>query len=135
MARNLARSSNGTERSSAWASTRSLKSSQESSRLTYRASSDPCRGAAGTASTAASREVAIGSTVAAAIALRSGRPRQDRRDSMPQTRARFHDRLASLPRALLVIGHEVQRAIPDATDAWLRRDVEAARSIDARTAG
>lgn len=50
-------------------------------------------------------------------------------------RQRFHRRIASLQRAVLAIGQEVQRSIPEATEAWLRRDCDAGRRVDARTAG
>lgn len=50
-------------------------------------------------------------------------------------RQHFHDRIASLQRAALAIGDEVQRSIAEATEAWLRRDGDAARRVDARTAG
>ena len=50
-------------------------------------------------------------------------------------RQRFHARIASLQRAVVAIGFEVQRSVPEATDAWLRRDCEAGRRVDARTAG
>ena len=50
-------------------------------------------------------------------------------------RQRFHARIASLQRAVVGIGYEVQRSVAEATDAWLRRDCEAGRRVDARTAG
>lgn len=50
-------------------------------------------------------------------------------------RQHFHHRIASLHRAVLAIGHEVQRSIAEATEAWLRRDADAAQRVDARTAG
>ncbi|MGH9282098.1 MAG: phosphate signaling complex PhoU family protein [Acidimicrobiales bacterium] len=50
-------------------------------------------------------------------------------------RQHFHQRIASLQRAVLAIGYEVQRSIPEATEAWLRRDADSARRVDARTAG
>ena len=50
-------------------------------------------------------------------------------------RLRFHRRIASLRRAVVAIGHEVRYSIPEATGAWLRRDCEAGRRVDARTAG
>lgn len=54
---------------------------------------------------------------------------------MSSTRPHFHDRLASLQRAGVAIGREVQRSIADATDAWLRRDGTAGAQVDARTLG
>jgi phosphate transport system protein len=50
-------------------------------------------------------------------------------------RTQFHTRMSSLQRAVLAIGREVQRSIPDATDAWLRRDCLAGEQVNARTAG
>ena len=50
-------------------------------------------------------------------------------------RQHFHDRIFSLQRAALAIGSEVQRSIPEATEAWLRRDAEVAQRIDRRTGG
>ena len=50
-------------------------------------------------------------------------------------RQRFHARIASLQRAVVGIGFEVQRSVAEATDAWLRRDCEAGRRVNARTAG
>lgn len=50
-------------------------------------------------------------------------------------RQHFHQRIDSLQRAVIAIGHEVTRSIADATEAWLRRDGEAGMRIDARTAG
>ncbi|MBW3614523.1 MAG: phosphate uptake regulator PhoU [Actinobacteria bacterium] len=50
-------------------------------------------------------------------------------------RQHFHDRIASLQGAVVAIGREVQRSIADATEAWLRRDCDAGRRVDARTAG
>lgn len=50
-------------------------------------------------------------------------------------RQHFHDRIASLQRAALAIGHEVQRSIADATEAWLRRDSDTAQRVDGRTGG
>lgn len=50
-------------------------------------------------------------------------------------RQHFHHRIASLQRAVLAIGEEVQRSIADATEAWLRRDGDAAGRVNARTAG
>lgn len=50
-------------------------------------------------------------------------------------RQHFHDRITSLQRAVLAMGDEVQRSIAEATEAWLRRDADAARRVDARTAG
>lgn len=50
-------------------------------------------------------------------------------------RQHFHQRIDSLQRAIVAIGHEVARSIPEATEAWLRRDCEAGTRIDARTAG
>ncbi|MGH9179553.1 MAG: phosphate signaling complex PhoU family protein [Acidimicrobiales bacterium] len=50
-------------------------------------------------------------------------------------RQHFHQRIASLQRAVLAIGYEVHRSIPEATEAWLRRDAGSARQVDARTAG
>lgn len=50
-------------------------------------------------------------------------------------RQHFHHRIASLQRAVLAMGGEVQRSIAEATEAWLRRDAESARRVDARTAG
>lgn len=50
-------------------------------------------------------------------------------------RPHFHQRLESLERAVVVIGREVTRALPEATGAWLRRDCEAGQRVDARTAG
>ena len=50
-------------------------------------------------------------------------------------RHHFHQRIASLQRAVLAIGFEVQRSIAEATDAWLRRDAEVAGRVDARTGG
>lgn len=47
----------------------------------------------------------------------------------------FHQRIASLQRAVLAIGREVQRSIPEATEAWLRRDCDGGRGVDNRTAG
>ncbi len=54
---------------------------------------------------------------------------------MTPARPRFHERVASLERAALSIGREVQRSVADATDAWLRRDGAAGAAVDARTAG
>ena len=56
-------------------------------------------------------------------------------DEVGRGRHHFHQRIASLQRAVLAIGYEVQRSIAEATDAWLRRDGAAARLVDARTAG
>lgn len=50
-------------------------------------------------------------------------------------RSQFHHRIASLQGAALAIGHEVQRSITEATEAWLRRDGDAGAAIDSRTAG
>ena len=50
-------------------------------------------------------------------------------------RQRFHKRIWSLQRAVVSIGFEVQRSIPEATEAWLRRDCEAGLRVDVRTAG
>lgn len=50
-------------------------------------------------------------------------------------RSQFHQRIASLQGAALAIGHEVQRSIAEATEAWLRRDGRAGAAIDSRTAG
>ncbi|MGH9152937.1 MAG: phosphate signaling complex PhoU family protein [Acidimicrobiales bacterium] len=50
-------------------------------------------------------------------------------------RQRFHARIASLQRAVVAIGYEVRRSLAEATEAWLRRDCEAGRRVDARTAG
>lgn len=50
-------------------------------------------------------------------------------------RQHFHRRIDSLQRAVVAIGHEVGRAIAEATEAWLRRDCDAGTRIDARTAG
>lgn len=51
------------------------------------------------------------------------------------TRRHFHARIDSLHHAVIAIGREVTRSITDATEAWLRRDCEAGRRVDARTAG
>jgi phosphate transport system protein len=50
-------------------------------------------------------------------------------------RQHFHQRIESLQRAVIAIGFEVGRSIAEATEAWLRRDCDAATRIDARTAG
>lgn len=50
-------------------------------------------------------------------------------------RPRFHQRIDSLQRAVVAIGHEVARSIAEATEAWLRRDCDAGTRVDARTAG
>ena len=50
-------------------------------------------------------------------------------------RQRFHKRIWSLQRAVVSIGFEVQRSIPEATEAWLRRDCGAGLRVDVRTAG
>ncbi|HET7489915.1 MAG TPA: PhoU domain-containing protein [Acidimicrobiales bacterium] len=50
-------------------------------------------------------------------------------------RRHFHQRIESLERATVAIGHEVARSIPEATEAWLRRDCQAGGRVDARTAG
>ncbi|MGI8807360.1 MAG: phosphate signaling complex PhoU family protein [Acidimicrobiales bacterium] len=50
-------------------------------------------------------------------------------------RRHFHQRIDSLQRAAVAIGHEVGRSIAEATEAWLRRDCDAGTRIDARTAG
>lgn len=55
----------------------------------------------------------------------TGRPR----------RQHFHQRIDSLQRAVVAIGHEVARSIAEATEAWLRRDCDAGTRVDARTAG
>lgn len=60
---------------------------------------------------------------------------EDGRDWLGPGRQRFHARIASLQRAVVGIGFEVQRSVAEATDAWLRRDGEAGRRVDARTAG
>jgi len=52
---------------------------------------------------------------------------------MNSARPHFHRRLASLQRAAVAIGREVQRSVADATDAWLRRDATAGAAVDART--
>lgn len=54
---------------------------------------------------------------------------------VPPGRQHFHERIGSLQRAVLAIGGEVQRSIAEATEAWLRRDCDAGRRVDARTAG
>lgn len=56
-------------------------------------------------------------------------------DEAGASRQHFHDRIFSLQRAALAIGSEVQRSIPDATEAWLRRDSDMAQRIDRRTGG
>ena len=56
-------------------------------------------------------------------------------EGLARGRAQFHQRIASLQGAALAIGHEVQRSIAEATEAWLRRDGDAGAAIDARTAG
>ena len=56
-------------------------------------------------------------------------------DEVGPGRQHFHQRISSLQRAVLAIGHEVLRSIPEATEAWLRRDADAATRVDARTAG
>lgn len=50
-------------------------------------------------------------------------------------RRHFHQRIDSLQRAVVAIGHEVARSIAEATEAWLRRDCDAGTRVDARTAG
>ena len=60
-----------------------------------------------------------------------GAPHDDARSLRPH----FHHRIVSLQGAVLAIGHEVQRSIAEATEAWLRRDGQAGALIDARTAG
>lgn len=50
-------------------------------------------------------------------------------------RQHFHQRIESLQRSVVAIGHEVVRSIAEATEAWLRRDCDAGTRIDARTAG
>jgi len=50
-------------------------------------------------------------------------------------RLHFHQRIDSLRRAGVAIGHEVGRSIAEATEAWLRRDCDGGARIDARTAG
>ncbi len=50
-------------------------------------------------------------------------------------RQHFHQRIDSLQRTVVAIGHEVARSIADATEAWLRRDCDAGMRVDARTAG
>lgn len=63
--------------------------------------------------------------------MTEGRPSKDTGPG----RQHFHLRIASLQRAVLAIGNEVQRSIAEATEAWLRRDYDAAQRVDARTAG
>lgn len=50
-------------------------------------------------------------------------------------RRHFHQRIDSLQRTAVAIGREVTRSIPEATEAWLRRDCDAGMRVDARTAG
>lgn len=56
-------------------------------------------------------------------------------DDARSRRPHFHHRVMSLQAAVMAIGHEVQRSIGEATEAWLRRDGEAGALVDARTAG
>ncbi len=56
-------------------------------------------------------------------------------EANPPGRQHFHHRIASLQKAVVAIGQEVQRSIAEATEAWLRRDCDAGRRVDARTAG
>jgi phosphate transport system protein len=51
---------------------------------------------------------------------------------MPETRAAFHERVADLEQAITAIGREVGETIPDAADAWLRRDAARGREIASR---
>ena len=60
---------------------------------------------------------------------------RDGTDGPVPGRQHFHDRIASLQRAVLAIGVEVRRSIPEATEAWLRRDAVAASMVDNRTTG
>jgi phosphate transport system protein len=56
-------------------------------------------------------------------------------DGAGRGRWHFHQRIDSLQRAAVAIGHEVTRSIAEATEAWLRRDCDAGSRVDARTAG